>query len=122
VPIKEHEHITGLRIVLNRADGTIRGVVKLETGAPPAGAQFYVSLKRLGEDNSYSTYEGVQVDARGQFMASGLLPGTYELNAAIASGEVNSRTPRATQQVVVSNGSVTNVELTLQPQTVPGRP
>ena len=122
VPIKEQEHITGLRIVLNRADGTIRGVVRLVTGEPPAGAQYFVSLRRLGEDNANSSYQGVQVDARGQFMASGLLPGTYEVNAAIAVGEVNIKTPRATQQIVVSNGAVTNVEITVQPQTVPSRP
>jgi len=124
VEIKESEQLTGLRLILNYGNGTIRGVVKVEKG-PPNG-HINVSLRRLGENEGGSFVsnhnESPQLDARGQFVAEGLLPGTYEVSAAYAP---DMRTPwrRATQQVVVSNGAVTNVTLTIDPDApVPSRP
>jgi protocatechuate 3,4-dioxygenase beta subunit len=124
VEIKESEQLTGLRLIFNYGNGTIRGVVKLEKG-PPNG-QFNISLRRLGENEGgpfiSNHNEPPQVDARGQFVAEGLLPGTYEVSAAYAP---EMRTPwrRTTQQVVVNNGTVTNVTLTIDPDApVPSRP
>jgi protocatechuate 3,4-dioxygenase beta subunit len=125
VEIKESEQVTGLRVIAGYANGTIRGVVKLEKGTLPPDGHFGVSLRRLGENDPgpYISYSGdqPQVDARGQFISEGLLPGTYEVSVMYAP---DMRTPwRATkQQVVVTNGAVTNVTITIDPDAPPTRP
>ncbi len=123
VEIKDQEQITGLRLIVNYANGTIRGVVKLEKGTPSNG-HFNISLRRLGENEGgplISDYnDSPHIDARGQFVAEGLVPGTYEVSASYAP---DMRTPwRWTkQQVVVNNGAVTNITLTIDadPPVVP---
>jgi protocatechuate 3,4-dioxygenase beta subunit len=118
VEIKDQEQITGLRVIVNHANGTIRGVVKLEKGTPPANGHFNISLRRLGENDGGpfigDSNDEPQIDARGQFVAEGLLPGSYEVSASYAP---DMRTPwrRTKQQVVVSNGAVTNITLTIDP-------
>jgi hypothetical protein len=126
VEIKEAEQLTGLRVVVSYANGTIRGVVKLEKGTAPADGHFGVSLRRLGENEvgPHITYsdDQPQVDARGQFVAEGLLPGAYEVSAMYTP---DIRTPwRSTKlQVAVSNGAVTNITITIDPDApVPSRP
>ena len=118
VEIKDAEQLTGLRVIVAHANGTIRGVVKLQKGTAPADGHFGVSLRRVGENEvgpyiSYSD-DQPQVDTRGQFVAEGLLPGTYEVNAMYTP---DIRIPwRSTKlQVVVSNGAVTNVTITIDP-------
>ena len=124
--IKEAEQVTGLRVIVSEANGTIRGVVKLEKGTAPATGHFSISLRRLGENDAGPMFSGSgdspEIDARGQFVAEGLLPGTYEVRASYAP---DMHTPwRGTkQQVVVTNGAVTNVTLTIDPNApVPTRP
>lgn len=125
VEIKESEQLTGLRLVVSYANGIIRGVVKLEKGTPPPDAQFNLSLRKLGESDGPfpSNYiEPPPIDARGQFVAAGLLPGTYEVTVAYAPN-LNTPWRRATQQVVVSNGAAANITLTIDPDApVPSRP
>lgn len=126
VEIKEAERLTGLRVVVGYANGTIRGVVKLEKATAPPEGHFIISLRRLDENDEgpYSSYsvDQPQVDARGQFVAEGLLPGTYEVEASYAP---DMRTPwrRTKQQVVVSNAAATNVTIMIDPDApVPSRP
>ena len=128
VEIKEAEQVTGLKVIVSEANGIVRGVVKLEKGAPVENGHFIISLRRLGENEGgpfFSSDQSPEIDARGQFVAEGLLPGTYEVTAAYAP---DMKTPwrRTKQQVVVSNGTVTNVTLTIDPEAsvppVPPRP
>jgi hypothetical protein len=121
VEIKESEQLTGLRLIVNQANGTLRGVVKFENGTPPSDG-LHVELKRLGEDVGPSFgSDNPQLDARGQFFAEGLVPGTYEVTAYYAP---DVRTPwrRATQQVVITNGVATNLTLTIDLSAPLGRP
>lgn len=115
VEIKDQEQITGLRLIVNYANGTIRGVVKLEKGTPPNG-HFNITLRRLGENDGgpiISDFnDSPHIDARGQFVAEGLLPGTYEVSASYGT-DMNTPSRWTKQQVVVNNGAVTNITLTI---------
>ena len=123
IEVKEREQITGLRVIAHYADGAVQGVVKIDGGSMPANAHLGVSLKRIGEVATPfgNSRESAQVDARGQFFAEGLLPGTYEVTVTYAP---DLRTPwrRSTQQVVVTNGAVANLTLTVDTSANPGRP
>ena len=133
IRIKEGEHLSGVRIILYYGSATVRGIFKLEGGALPQNAVMHVSLRRLGEDqslNSISEDQGslnsiaasARPDARGQFFMEGLIPGTYEMTAAVYI--IGTRSPfRSTkQQVVVADGSVTNVTVTVNLESTPDRP
>jgi hypothetical protein len=123
IELREREQITGVRLIASYANGSVQGVVKLDGGPIPTNGRLYVSLKRLGEVPSPFSRSGeqAQVDARGQFIAQGLLPGTYEVTVAYAA-EPRAPWRRATQQVVVTNGAVANVTLTIDSTTNPRRP
>ena len=124
LPIKEGEQISGVRVVLNYGSGTLQGVFKIEGGTLPPNAIRSVSVRRLGEDpNSFISYpNAAPVDARGQFIIEGLIPGTYEVNGVIYI--VGTRRPfRATkQQVVITEGSATTITLTVNLESSPDRP
>jgi hypothetical protein len=123
IELKEREQISGVRLIAGYANGSIQGVVKLDGGSVPANAVVHVSYKRLGDvPTTFSNYgESAPIDARGQFILEELLPGTYEVEAAYA---VDRRSPwrRATQQVMVTNGTVANVALNVDSTASPGRP
>jgi hypothetical protein len=113
--IKELEQVTNLRVVVNYANGTIRGVVKLATGGAPPEARFSVTLKRMGSNPEvWTSNDSARVDARGQFVAERLLPGTYEVKASLfVPNDPNAKVLQTTQQVVVTSGGVSNITLTL---------
>jgi len=123
IELKDREQITGLRVIINYATGGMQGVVKVDGGPIPVYSQVHVSLKRLGDFPRLfsSSNESAQVDARGQFFAEGLLSGTYEVTAYYAT-ETRTRWGRVTQQVVVTNGAVANVTLSVDSSANPGRP
>ena len=122
--IRDREQISGVRLIVHSGDASIRGVLKLPNDAPvPPNAKFFLSLKRIGEpvaqfEQSGSVNRLTEVDARGQFMAQGLLPGTYEVTAQLYS--TDSQVLRGKQQVTVTDGEVVNITVTLEPS--PNRP
>ena len=124
VEIKEREQITGLRIVVSQANGKIRGLLKLPDGLElPATARLHISIRRI--EDPTALYNFVQADARRQFLVEGLVAGTYEFNVAVVgiSGNQRPRITRPTQTVVVTNGAIADVTLTLEmPKTDPGGP
>lgn len=114
--IKPGEQITGVRIVVNYANASLRGTVLIENGPVPPGASILVWLRKIGDDPS-SPSAGIrtmlQLDARNQFVSENLVPGTYELTAGL-----NTRTDRRnavtkTQQIVVTAGAANNVTIAL---------
>jgi hypothetical protein len=121
IEIKEREQITGLRVIVSQANGKIRGVLKLPEGFElSAPARLIVLVRRTDDPMVYNS--AVEVDARGQFLSEGLVAGTYELNAAIAGipGDQRLRILRPAQTVVVTNGAIADVTLTVQmPKTGP---
>jgi carboxypeptidase family protein len=114
IEIKEREQITGLRVVVSQANGTIRGVLKLPEGVElPAPARFLVSVRRIEDPTVFNP--PVQADARGQFLVRDLVAGTYEFNVGVVGIPVDQRprTQRPVQTVVVTNGAIADVTITL---------
>jgi len=128
IPIGDREQISGLRLIVHHGDASIHGVLKLPNDAPlPANARFLVSLKRIGEPvrpfGQSGSDRSAEVDARGQFVAEGLLPGTYEVMAqAYAPNEPHGQMLSGKQQVTVTDGGVVNITVTLQLMSFPNRP
>ena len=123
IDIKEREQITGLRVVVNQANGTIRGALKLPEGLQlTATMRLLVSVKRI-EDPSFNV-PPVEADGRRQFLIQGLVAGTYEFNvrAVGVPGEQRPGILRPTQTVVVANGATADITIALQMPTVPGGP
>ena len=114
IEIKEREQITGLRVVVSQANGKIRGVLKLPEGVvlqPPARLQ--VNVRRIDDPTTSSSR--VEADARGQFLVEDLVAGTYEFDVVVVG--VRDQRPslqRPTQTVVVTNGAIADVTITLQ--------
>ena len=115
IEIKEREHITGLRVVVSQANGKIRGLLKLPDGLElPATARLLVSIRKTEDPTVYNS--PVEANARGQFHVEDLVPGTYEFNVGVVgvpSGQ-RPRLTRPTQTVVVTNGAIADVTITLQ--------
>jgi len=124
IEIKEREEIKGLRVVVGQTNGTIRGVLKLPEGVVlPAAARLLVYVRRI-EDPTASN-SPVEADARGQFLVEDLVAGTYEFNVAVVGvpADQRPRIPRPVQTVVVTNGTIADVTITVQlPKTLPGGP
>jgi protocatechuate 3,4-dioxygenase beta subunit len=115
--IKDGEQVTGLRVVLSKGNGTIHGVVKVENGSLPEGAQIYVRLTRTGEHAA-----GIRpppVDARGQFLVEGLPPGTYEVMVSILNNGSPQRLNPVRREVNVQDGVVTDVVITFDGSATP---
>ena len=128
IPIRDREQISGLRLIVHYGNASVRGVLKVANDAPlPANAKFFVSLKRIGEPvrqfDQSSSGRSAEVDARGQFLAEGLLPGTYEVTAySYTRDEPRGQVLQGKQQVTVTDGAVVNITVTLEPRSVPNRP
>jgi hypothetical protein len=124
IEIKERDQITGLRVIASQTNGKIRGLIKLPDGLElPATARILVWIKRTEDPTRYSS--SVPADARGQFVVDDLAPGTYEFNVVVTGvpNEQRPRIARPTQTIVVANGAIADVTLTLQmAKTDPGKP
>ena len=122
--IKDGEQISGVRLIINYGSGTIRGIFKVEGGTLPQNSVMHVSLRRLGEEqDSLNTFHASsQVDARGNFFMEGVIPGTYELTAGVYIVATRSVFRSTKQQVVVTDGGITNVTVTLNLEATPDRP
>ena len=125
VEITEREQVTGLRVVVGHANGAIRGVIRLPTGLElPPTARLRVIFRRTEDPGSYVA--PVEADARGHFRAEGLIPGTYEIVVSVFMNTPPAQQPRippARQSVVVTNGAVADVTITLQmPKPAPSGP
>ncbi|HKO44011.1 MAG TPA: carboxypeptidase-like regulatory domain-containing protein [Pyrinomonadaceae bacterium] len=114
--------IQGVRLVFNHGAGSLRGRVKTEGGNLPEGARFYVTLVQPGQAIQ-AFPQHIEVDARGQFFADNISPGTYELKARVrlASGD-SPRVPTATRSVTIAHDVETDVTIVLNLTPETGRP
>jgi 5-hydroxyisourate hydrolase-like protein (transthyretin family) len=111
VQVQSGEHLSGLRIVAAYSSGSIRGVIKVENGVLPPGAHLVVSLSKVGDANNTPSGGGTVADARGNFLIEGLAAGTYELTAF---AYIRNQRPRTAKQLVtVTDGSATDVMVTI---------
>lgn len=107
IQINAGENISGLRIVAGYGTGSIRGSIRTESGALVEGTYVDVQFFRPGNAHSIGHQ---QVDARGRFAFERVPPGNYDILATVY---LNNRRITAKQSVVASNGTVTEVTLTV---------
>jgi hypothetical protein len=126
--IKRGEQITGLRIVIAHADGTIRGHVEVAGGKPPEGWEFRIMadpIRTTAENDSQPAFDsggrGAAADGKGRFIIERLTSGEYELTlipmVRVSQNEWTDA-PGVTavkRRVAVSNGVETTVIFTLDP-------
>ena len=116
IEIKDGEQMTGMRVVLVYGAATLRGVVNLENGTLPEGARIFLRLVKSGETGS--SLRPPQVDARGRFMAEGIPPGTYEVQASIGGAALMQ--PRsAKREISLQDGVTTDITLTIDMSAPP---
>jgi hypothetical protein len=72
------ENLSNVRVIVEPANMTLRGEVKIVGGKLPSSRWIYANATRLNESQP-RTY-GANVDARGQFIFENLLPGEYEVH------------------------------------------
>lgn len=109
--IKKGDQITNVRLVVNYGNSTIRGVVKVDDGPPPAGAHV---LLRITKDGDARSNMQTPVDSRGHFVIDALPNGLYSFEASIfIPGLVTKSQLTARQQVNVAEGVVTDVIISL---------
>src|SRR5262249_31639760 len=80
------EQITGVRIVLARANGTIRGRVEIAGDKLPEGWRFHIQafpVRTTTSDQGYRTFQlgygYAESDEKGRFVIERLVAGEYEL-------------------------------------------
>jgi len=128
INVKAGEHVTGLRVIVKcrNLTGAIRGQLKVENGELPPVSQLWLLLWPLDdnlEPKRESSIPGPKLDGRGRFVAEGLPAGTYQLTVHVYPTE---RTPgrtrtfsETTQQVTVTDDTVTEVTLIIKPRPNP---
>ena len=112
IEIKEGEQLTGIRVVISYGTAILRGVVKVENGTLPEGAQMFVRLIRPGDPPVLMT-PFPSVDTRGNFLMEGIPPGTYEINASVAGlgGPMPHRVSK--RQITIQDGVTNEVTITV---------
>ena len=83
----------------------------------PVSKTIYQVLKRRIEDPNPRYTNPIDADVRGNFRFDGLIPGTYEVVVQVfmkAPPAQQPRMPQARETVVVINGVVADVTITLQ--------
>jgi hypothetical protein len=122
VSLSAAEHLTGIRVILARGTGTIRGQIKFDGADPPEAVRTIVLYRRIdGAPTEASATsprsQSSQVDSRGRFLLTSLLPGEYEIVATVLPAPPPRPLVRirpARQRVTLANGSDIEVVLTLQ--------
>ena len=113
IQLQAGEHLSGLRIVAAYSSGSIRGVIKTENGVLPPGTHLAVNLSKIGDANNPRSGGGTAADARGNFLIEGLAAGTYELTVFAFNPEWRQRPRTVKQLVTVTDGSATEVMVTI---------
>jgi len=78
IEVGPRENLSNVRVIVEYANLTLRGEVKIVGGKLPPSRWIYANATRLNESQP-RTY-GANVDARGQFNFENLLPGEYEVH------------------------------------------
>ena len=106
--IQPGEAVPDLRVVAALGTGTIRGTVRVTGGDLPPNIQMSVNARREGGRPPYS---GGMVDARGRFVLSNLLAGTYEVMLMVGPPQPGQRPkPPQKQTVTVTDDGEVQVD------------
>jgi hypothetical protein len=113
--IQSNEQISGLRVVLTKANCVIKGHVTIDGGSLPSGGTLSVRARRLsGQTIDFNESNSQEVDSNGDFEIEDLAPGTYEVEVFTPiPGQEGMRTSSAKQTVNTSTGAPGFVTLVL---------
>ncbi len=109
--LKDNEELTGVRVILNYGNATIRGVINFVNGELPQGGRVSLGVTRTGDPTK--RLPGAPIDARNHFVVEGVPAGTYDVTATVFVPAWRGKMPRTVQQVTVTNGANAEVSLTL---------
>jgi protocatechuate 3,4-dioxygenase beta subunit len=110
IDVKEGEQVSGVRVIVEYGNAILRGRVNIENGSLPQGARIMVRLATPG--GSPLNLRSPMVDERGRFVAEGIPAGTYEVTVSVF-GTTTRIGRNVKQQVVLQNGSATEVTINL---------
>ncbi|MGH9835835.1 MAG: carboxypeptidase regulatory-like domain-containing protein [Blastocatellia bacterium] len=126
--IRQGEQITGVRIVLAYANGSIRGQVEIAGGQLPEGWQLHIQTAPIGTAEGRENYPAFRTgwgytmaDEKGRFVIERLVAGEYDLTLHVmvrVSQHDWSSAPgmkEIKQRVTVTGGAETPVKITLDP-------
>lgn len=130
IPVTTGQQLSGVRLVAAYADGIVEGTVKLQNGPLAPGARLFARLVPVGQQQGGrgASLGAASVDSRGHFIIENVPAGSYNLIVSLFNqqgrrGGQRQPSPATTQQQVnVSEGQVSNVNVTLdlgQNQTPP---
>lgn len=120
IVVTEREDVTGVRIILGKGSGVIRGQVHVTGGALPDGWRMNVMARGEKSHGAQDFNGGGDVDGKGRFVIESLLPGEYELilTTWASSDDPNSRLQvrspvvRRKVKVTVTKGQESQVTMT----------
>lgn len=115
VDIQANEQITGLRVIVTRANCVIKGHVTVEGGTLPPGRPITVRAVRARRfTTDTSGFEATSVDSRGDFVIENLAPDTYEVEASTSvPSKQGMRTVSTKQTATTSTAQPGYVSLVL---------
>jgi len=129
IEVRPGDKVTGVRIVAHRAQGRIRGQIRIAGGALPDGWRLDASASRPASANESNSgartpvlAEGTDgyaiVDEKGRFVIEGLTAGEYDLSITMGKRDANGSRqifspPGSNQRVTVRDDVETSVTLTL---------
>lgn len=119
IHVQTAEQVTGVRVFVTYSTGSIRGNIKTENGTLPANAHLMIQVTKPGDANNRN--RSWDADSRGHFLIEGLADGAYELLVIAYLPESRLRPPTAKQLVTVTDGTATEVTVTidLSPAPIP---
>lgn len=106
--IKAGERREGLRVVLIHGSSSVRGFVKLQNGALPAGAKVHA---RITNDQGF--YAGMWVDNQGTFLIEAVPAGAYTLTVSAEVPGKQRLGPEARQPISVAEGQASQTSIIL---------
>jgi len=127
IEIRRGEHVENLRIIVDYANGSIRGQVKIVGGSLPQGWRLQVYASRTGaseKSGGFPLFQSsgfVRVDESGRFLIEGLSPGEVEIEVTAVvpnnadGGERSSGAEAVRQRVTVNNDVATSVTINFDP-------
>lgn len=109
------ETISGVKIVLGTASGSIRGQINFSGGKLPDGGSAHAIAVRADSQGNDRDSESAEVDSKGRFVIEGLMDGEYQILIVFRPGSGAESTESGEQRVRVANGAETTVTIPFDP-------
>lgn len=113
VEVQLGDEITGLRLVLGYATGSLHGVVKLDDGSVPQGL---IGLASVWQGNKPAWNRSV-VNQNGEFILQNLVAGEYEL--MVVAHDASGRNWQVKQNIKIDNDRVSEAKMVFDSKVKP---